>query len=205
MGLSQSKPQEPDTSDAETVNLSAMSTIDSPEPSRKTNEAVFQKVDNLENNNIVSSDTSPFISTDAYNKIMKGGHDDSSDSNSDSNSSNSSTDTTELLSSLSKMSLTSTDLAPKKKGRQNKSLSATSSALVSANVNNLSATSDNNVNMYGFSNTSSEIIKTSENNYFVNNEASSIDTPYKLESSSINTSDINLVSVDSRHGRRFIQ
>ena len=53
---------------------------------------------------------------------------------------------------------------------------------------------------YGFSETSSEINSNKE--YFVGGQSS--DTPYQIESSSINTSDINLVSVDSVNGRRYL-
>ena len=70
-------------------------------------------------------------------------------------------------------------------------------------IDNKSDTSEYNVKMYGFSDTSSEMIKTSENNYHGPKDSKS--TSYKLDSSSINTSDINLVSVDSgRRGSRTL-
>ena len=51
---------------------------------------------------------------------------------------------------------------------------------------------------YGFSNTSSELINISKKNL------SNSETQYDLNSSSVNTSDINLVSVDSYNGKRYL-
>ena len=58
--------------------------------------------------------------------------------------------------------------------------------------------------MYGFSSTSSELINTNSTNSNTNSLSESINndnlsnasTPYKLSSDTLNTSDINLVSVD---------
>ena len=162
--------------------------------------------------------SSPFMSTDGYNKMMNGGHrkrdfDDSSSS--ESNDSDDSTSDSEILNGLSSISI-SMSSDPKyysnvKKGNKPKKnkdkYSTTSEILVNDKNSNYSNTSifssGNKQKLYGFSHTSSEIIKTSEDNYYLNNEVSS-DTPYKIDSSSINTSDVNLISVDSRNGRRFI-
>ena len=64
-----------------------------------------------------------------------------------------------------------------------------------------SSTSSVELKGYGFSDTSSEMPNDS-NKYFVG--GNSTETPYNVNSSSIATSDINLVSVDSVNGRRFI-
>ena len=63
---------------------------------------------------------------------------------------------------------------------------------------------------YNFSKTSSDfninnIQDSSElSNRQINLDTGNTDTPYRINSSSINTSDINLVSVDSVNGRRYL-
>jgi len=147
------------------------------------------------------STSSPFISTEIYKKIMNGGKNkdilDESSSSSESNddSSESSSSSSDIMRALSEVSLTSSDYPKNKnveskgrksKGRKSKGRADTSSAAPGG---------------YGFSDTSSEVLNT-DKEYFVGGQ--STDTPYNVESSSINTSDINLVSVDSVNGRRYL-
>jgi len=183
-------------------------------------EQVTQQVENQEDQEVipnpVSSESSPFISTDMYNKIMNGGANDNSSSpfvntdvynnimkggrKSDSSSSSSerdiddseesSTSDSDILRGLSEIDVSSEEKSSKPYNKSKK-------------YNSETCSSEMNQKVYGFSNTSSEIIKTSDNNYYIN-EALTSDTPYKINSSSINSSDINLVSVGSRNGRRFL-
>ncbi len=147
------------------------------------------------------STSSPFISTEIYKKIMNGGKnkdildDTSSSSESNDDSSESSSSSSDIMRALSEVSLTSSDYPKNKnveskgrksKGRKSKGRADTSSAAPGG---------------YGFSDTSSEVLNT-DKEYFVGGQ--STDTPYNVESSSINTSDINLVSVDSVNGRRYL-
>jgi hypothetical protein len=159
---------------------------------------MYNKIMNGGENN----SSSPFVNTEAYNKIMKGGHsildDDSSSSDSDDSTSDS-----EILRGLSEISVSSDVKYNKKNNNKNKKNKKNKKNMRSINSSTSSALSAMNKKVYGFSNTSSEMIKTSEDNYYINN-ASTSDTPYKVDSSEINTSDINLVSVDSRNGRRFL-
>ena len=149
-----------------------------------------------------NNSSSPFVNTEAYNKRMKGSHsildDDSSSSDSDDSTSDS-----EILRGLSEISVSSDVKYNKKNNNKNKKNKKNKKNMRSINSSTSSALSAMNKKVYGFSNTSSEMIKTSEDNYYINN-ASTSDTPYKVDSSEINTSDINLVSVDSRNGRRFL-
>ena len=71
---------------------------------------------------------------------------------------------------------------------------------------NVNSTSEYNVKMYNFSNTSSEMIKTSEDNYYKANKANNVnsESSYNIDSSSINTSDINLVSIDSNQYKQNV-
>ena len=164
---------------------------------------MYNKIMNVQTN--ADSNSSPFVNTEKFNEIMKGGFEDDS-SSSESNDSDDSTSDSEFLRSLSDIYISSEMMSKskhdhkekhhkekhhKEKHHKKKSISSTSS-----HMSDVKKT-------YGFSETSSEVIKTSENNYYINNATTS-DTPYKVESSEINTSDINLVSVDSRNGRRFI-
>jgi len=145
------------------------------------------------------STSSPFISTEIYKKIMNGGKNkdilDDSSSSSDSNDDSSESSSSDIMRALSEVSLTSSDYPKNKnveskgrksKGRKSKGRADTSSAAPGG---------------YGFSDTSSEVLNT-DKEYFVGGQ--STDTPYNVESSSINTSDINLVSVDSVNGRRYL-
>ena len=158
---------------------------------------MYNKIMNVQTN--ADNNSSPFINTDKYNQIMEGGFKDDS-SSSESDDSDDSTSDSEILRALSDIYLTS-DMMPKAKETKGKHTKSKhhkhkKSLSTSSNMSDVKKT-------YGFSDTSSEMIKTSENNYYINNATTS-DTPYKVESSEINTSDINLVSVDSRNGRRFI-
>ena len=163
---------------------------------------MYNKIMNVQTN--ADSNSSPFVNTEKFNEIMKGGFKDDS-SSSESDDSDDSTSDSEILRSLSDIYISSEMMSKSKHDHKEKhhkekhhkqkhhkkSISSTSS-----HMSDVKKT-------YGFSETSSEVIKTSENNYYINNATTS-DTPYKVESSEINTSDINLVSVDSRNGRRFI-
>lgn len=139
--------------------------------------------------------SSPFISTELYKKIMEGGDRsesslslgkdfDDSSSSSDSEHSDSSTSTDELADILS---LSDYNKHSKQKSQTGSSIEA-----------------------YGFSNTSSEL----SHNFVINSDTSISNSIINKDSSSINTSDINLVSIDksdinivsanSVNGKRFI-
>ena len=215
------------------------------------------QLENKDNNDNVSS---PFISTELYNKIMKdndselvtsspfiktedykkiiknekmtGGKkkkkednyndtssslmdDSDSDTDSDSDSDSSITKTDDnLLNVLSNISLSSSDYPNKNRTVTNLATSESSELKLDT-----SDSSDSNVKeiknkTYNFSETSpidndvklEDSVGGSDTSYFLNNNSvSSKDSePYKLESSDNNTSDINLVSVDSVNGRRYI-
>ena len=214
------------------------------------------QLENKDNNDNVSS---PFISTELYNKIMKdndselvtsspfiktedykkiiknekmtGGKkkkkednyndtssqlmdmddsDSDTDSDSDSDSSNTKTDAN-LLNVLSNISLSSSDYPNKNRTVTN--LATSESSELKLDTSDSSDSSLKN-KTYNFSETSpidndvklEDSVGGSDTSYFLNNNSvSSKDSePYKLESSDINTSDINLVSVDSVNGRRYI-
>jgi len=191
--------------------------------SEKSITEVFQKLDKvMKDSETQEGGSSPFISTELYKKIMEGGNDESSspfisteiykkimdggkkkdildnsssssEDGDDDDSSDSSTSSDDILRALSQVSLTSSDYPHNKKKHENKHGNK------HENKSPMSATSP--VNGYGFSDTSSEMLK-SEKEYFVGGQ--STDTPYNVASSSINTSDINLVSVDSVNGRRYL-
>lgn len=168
----------------------------------------------------VSSD-SPFITKEQYEELMKGGHRMESSS----------------LESLESISISSSHDLPyagkPQKQYRSTNINSNSSPLsismsdsygassqlhtvanVSSSTENVVAQSDSgseyNVKMYGFSETSSEVIKTSDNNYIGNESpVQSAGTPYKynLDSSSVNTSDIKLVSENtapSNEGSRYL-
>ena len=203
--------------------------------------------------------SSPFISTEVYDKIMQGGdfeNDESSSTTSDEHLEDESSDTdssdydrsgdiskkkkkkkkkkdklivfhtpTESLSVTSPMrvnpyvsqdmygysSTSSINISDRKyksntKNRKSKSNNmygySSSSPINEPNKNNMYGFSSNSPinepnknNMYGFSSTSSEFMKTSNKR---NN------SPYKLSSSELNTSDVKLISVNSRTGRRYV-
>ena len=155
--------------------------------------------------------SSPFISTEIYKQIMKGGAKDLDDSSSSSMSdshSESSTSSSELLRALSEITVSSSDY-PKKNQHKNKfkkhhNNESKYHSHKHENKNEPaygSSTSSVELKGYGFSETSSDMPNDS-NRYFVG--GNSTETPYNVNSSSIATSDINLVSVDSVNGRRFI-
>lgn len=136
--------------------------------------------------------SSPFITTDEFKKIMKGGdifdeleeeeRKEEGDFNEDEEEEESSDD--ELMAELSQITLTEEDLMerrPKKyEGKpfpKNKFQKK----------------------KYNFSETSSEF----KNKNYVGGDSSDT-SPLKIDSDSINTSDVNVVSVDSVNGRRFL-
>tara|TARA_B100000424_G_scaffold266105_1_gene256754 strand:+ start:5069 stop:5995 length:927 start_codon:yes stop_codon:yes gene_type:complete len=82
--------------------------------------------------------------------------------------------------------------------KQNKVIEYDTSEVSSLNFN----TENNSKKTYDFSETSD--LSNIKKNYKLNNTSEDSETPYKVESSEINTSDINLVSVDSINGRRYI-
>ena len=82
--------------------------------------------------------------------------------------------------------------------KQNNKIEYDTSEVSSLNFN----TEVNFKKTYDFSETSD--LSNIKKNYKLNNTSEDSDTPYKVESSEINTSDINLVSVDSVNGRRYI-
>lgn len=169
---------------------------------------LYNKIMNGGDNN----SSSPFISTEVYKKIMKGGAKDLDDSSSsDSNSDSSSTSSSDLLRALSEISVSSSDY-PKKSNQpkssykkyQNNEPKYHSSKNEKPNepAYGDSDTSSVELKGYGFSDTSSEMNNNSNNKYYTGGNTS--ETPYNMDSSSIATSDINLISVDSVNGRRFI-
>ena len=155
--------------------------------------------------------SSPFISTEAYKQIMKGGAkdlDDSSSSSMDDSHSESSTSSSELLRALSEITVSSSDYPRKNKHqhknefKQHKNIESNYHSHKKDNKSAYgSTTSSVELKGYGFSETSSDMPNDS-NKYFVG--GNSTETPYNVNSSSIATSDINLISVDSVNGRRFI-
>ena len=96
----------------------------------------------------------------------------------------------------------------KKQGKQNlkKTSNKNQSKVLeyeTSEVSSLNFNTENNFKKtYDFSETSD--LSNIKKNYNLNNTSEDSDTPYKIESSEINTSDINLVSVDSVNGRRYI-
>ena len=145
----------------------------------------------LEETSSASSD-SPFITQKEYNDIMQGGR---KKKRKDSSTSLESLESISISSSSGKLR-PSSSLKP---------LVTVSSSTVNVEANSNSA-SEYNVKMYGFSETSSELIKTSDNNYVTKQSSQ---TPYKVDSSSVNTSDIKLVSesissASGKRGQRFL-
>ena len=195
---------------------------------------VFQKLDNIvtnsedqdknqdkNQNNDQDQDqdkeggSSPFISTELYNKIMEGGDDstsspfistevfkkiihggamdlDDSSSYSDSNSSESSTSSSEMMKALSQITISSSDYPTTKTQKPNKSKYEKPNKSIS--YGNTSSIAQSG---YNFSDATSDINHNSDTSVSSN-------TQYNVQSSSINTSDINLVSVDSVNGRRYL-
>ena len=161
-----------------------------------SDESIKEMIPDEDDNESATATSSPFISTELYNKIIGnnqlGGKknkniEDSSSSSSSNNSSESTTSTSELGDILSLSDYSKHSKHSKKDHSQTGS----------------------SIEAYGFSNTSSEL---SQN--FVINSDTSVSNINK-DSSSINTSDINLVSVEnsdninvvsanSVNGKRFI-
>lgn len=143
------------------------------------NDSATSSPDENDNNSVVDSATSsPFISTELYKKIMEGGNQDGGslslssgkdfdDSSSSSSSSSSSTSTSDLDDMLSLSDY-------KKKSKKVDSQTGSS------------------IEAYGFSNTSSSLSQ----KFVINSDTSVSKSAFVADSSSINTSDINLVSID---------
>ena len=145
-----------------------------------------------------SATSSPFISTELYKKIMDGGKQNggslslSSSKDFDDSSSSSSSSSSTSTSSLEEM-LSLSDYSKNKK-KSNKVDSQTGSS----------------IEAYGFSNTSSSLSQ----KFVINSDTSVSKSAFVADSSSINTSDINLVSIDksdvnvvsanSVNGRRYL-
>ena len=178
-----------------------------------------------EENNIETHDTSfiktthttntdsPFLSKDNFNKILQGGGNKlNSISISDSNTSSFNLSNSDSLSSTSKNNSENSNTSSF--NPSNSDIFSSTSKNNSENVNstsennseNINSTSEYNVKMYNFSNTSSEMIKTSEDNYYKANKANNVnsESSYNIDSSSINTSDINLVSIDSNQYKQNV-
>lgn len=115
--------------------------------------------------NEIASETSPFISQDLYKEIMKGGYKLS--------------ETTSDMKSVESISISTTI----------NDISSSTQKLEESMSGGNSNTSEYNIKMYGFSESTSPMNTNVSNNY-VNSDTSS----YKVNSSSINTSDIQLVS-----------
>lgn len=178
-------------------NITNVENIEQAESSPFVSTEMFNKIMNKDTEAIDTNSSSPFVNTEKFNKIMEGGVKDDSSSEKDivddffhDEFDSASPDT--VLKEISEIMVSSTDEPPKKKGDKKKHVKYSTSS------------EGSEIKKYGFSETSSEIIKTSDDNYYINKSEGSSETPYKVESSEINTSDINLVSVDSRNGRRFI-
>ena len=114
--------------------------------------------------NEITTETSPFISQDLYKEIMKGGYKLS--------------ETTSDMKSIESISISTTI----------NDISSSTQKLEESMSGGNSNTSEYNIKMYGFSESTSPMNKQSNN--YVNSDTSS----YKVNSSSINTSDIQLVS-----------
>ena len=178
-----------------------------------------------EENNIETHDTSfiktthttntdsPFLSKDNFNKILQGGGNKlNSISISDSNTSSFNPSNSDIFSSTSKNNSGNSNTSSF--NPSNSDIFSSTSKNNSENVNstsensseNVNSTSEYNVKMYNFSNTSSEMIKTSEDNYYKANKANNVnsESSYNIDSSSINTSDINLVSIDSNQYKQNV-
>lgn len=179
---------------------------------------VFQKMQKeISSEEMKLDDSSPFISTELYKRIIGGnnssdpqsplistssfinkfnlegggGHSLSSSSSSSSSFSDSeeSTSSSEILKALSEISVSSSDY-PDIKKKEYKSYDNDNKSKYH------SSSSSPPLKGYNFSETSSMM-----SNYKGGNTS---ETSYKLDSDSIRTSDINLVSVDSVNGRRFL-
>lgn len=130
--------------------------------------------------------SSPFITTDEFKKIMKGGdifdeleeEERKEEGDFDEDDEEESSDD-ELMAELSQITLTEEDLMERRpKKYEGKPFQK---------------------KKYNFSETSSEF----KNKNYVGGDSSDT-SPLKIDSDSINTSDVNVVSVDSVNGRRFL-
>jgi hypothetical protein len=209
----------PDLTESDLDSISNLS----PSLVNKLTSNIDQKTDfikklteNSVQNSNLSTESSPFINSDIYNKIMEGGNLDDSSSSS-SKSSSSSTFLEDNSSSTSDLDSMIKLVNQQRKSSKKKSKKKTSKKIKKSNKKkskkrrgklhtttesiSLSETSNaSDQNMYGFSSTSSELINTKSISNFsnsnFNNDLNSNSTPYKLSSDTLNTSDINLVSVD---------
>ena len=225
--------------DIEEINLE-IDTLSNSENSIEDLDNIFQKIGdeiskseekNIESlNNDKQDGSSPFISTELYNKIMKGGEDNetspflsseaykkiikggkledlsstSSSSSMSDDDEKSSTSSSSLLKALSAISVSSSDY-PNKNNKNKKYINVSETNYNSKKVKKEtqygSSNSSEKINGYGFSESSSPMNKDSQK-YYIGGDSS--ETPYKINSSSIQSSDINMVSVDSINGRRFL-
>ena len=155
-------------------------------------EALYNKI--MDGGNITEDNTSsPFISEDDFKKIMKGGdvfddldtemskeEDELNEIDEDEEEEEETSDDL-LIKELNEITLTSDELSEHKHKHHKK-----------FNPHK------NHQQKYNFSETSSEFQKKN----YVGGDSS--DDLHRVESDSINTSDINIVSVDSVNGRRYI-
>ena len=181
-------------------NITKVEDIEQAESSPFVSTEMFNKIMNKDSENVDTNSSSPFVNTEKFNKIMEGGNNDDSSSEKDivdeffhDEFDSASPET--VLREISEIMVSSSDEPPKKSNKKGDK---------KKNVKYSTSSEGSEIKKYGFSETSSEIIKTSDDNYYINKSEGSSETPYNVESSEINTSDINLVSVDSRNGRRFI-
>lgn len=176
--------------------------IEQAESSPFVSTEMFNRIMNKDSDSVNTNSSSPFVNTEKFNQIMEGGAKDDSSSEKDivddffhDEFDSGSPDT--VLREISEIMVSSTDEPPRKKNDKHEKTKKKPTKYSTSSE-------ESEIKKYGFSETSSEIIKTSDDNYYINKSDETSETPYKVESSEINTSDINLVSVDSRNGRRFI-
>ena len=157
-------------------------------------EHLYNKI--MDGGNGEDDTSSPFISSEDFKKIMKGGdifeeleedekkeNDDEYDEDEEEESSDD-----ELMAELSQITLTSEEMNESKPKHDKHKF------------NKHNKKHNNKKKSYNFSETSSEFVKKN----YVGGDSDSQTSIYKVESDSINTSDINIVSVDSVNGRRYI-
>ena len=157
-------------------------------------EHLYNKI--MDGGNGEDDTSSPFISSEDFKKIMKGGdifeelenEDDDDDEDKDDEDEESSDD--ELMAELSQITLTSEEMNESKPKHDKHKF----------NKHNNKKHKNHNKKRYNFSETSSEFV----NKNYVGGDSDSQTSIYKVDSDSINTSDINIVSVDSVNGRRYI-
>lgn len=155
-------------------------------------EHLYNKI--MDGGNGEDDTSSPFISSEDFKKIMKGGdifeelenEDEEDDEDKDDDDDESSDD--ELMAELSQITLTSEEMNESKPKHDKHKF------------NKHNKKHNNKKKRYNFSETSSEFV----NKNYVGGDSDSQTSIYKVDSDSINTSDINIVSVDSVNGRRYI-